>query len=457
VAYNAGNEISLNSVDNNLQGVVIQNNQEALIPELSLDSNDLPTSFGLAVSGFSNNPNSPYRHAVSLLAENFLYIRGSGTLDENPAQLILGVSGAPFRSDVAAIRSIGQMDIVSSSGMNIDSGDSLTVFNRDGQMRIVAINGNMDFVTSNGMMGFNSTGGRTATIAGTDSLVALNKTEQVNATKSSIVVGTQSYFGFADILWESLLNANISIIGSGTSSDILIDAGRNLRLQSDNNGGVLTYIDDDFKSWNLKTPYTDEQFFPIAHSGQVSEMIETERDLTFSWWVDLSAERVFNNNSSTFSVPAPTVRNNSDPSGVVAGFIMDVGQIDRLQVQFPCPHELDVSQPVSGMMYFRRASSSSDNTTAELIWTLRVNNPNDDFTDTAEGTNIFSVTQLDIPNGNSDVLLIGEIGTLFPGGTLTQDSFVHGSVLRDTAGNPNDTHTADVDLIGIKFVGKRRP
>jgi hypothetical protein len=201
-------------------------------------------------------------------------------------------------------------------------------------------------------------------------------------------------------------------------------------------------------------------FHPLPHSGQVQESIcQKMEGQPLSWWVDVLAERMFDNNtfpSTNFSVPAPTDRNGTDPSGLVGVFILDTGQVDRFAIQFPIPHELDLTMPVSGMMYFRRASGGGDNTNVQLVWTLRVNNPGEDFTDTTVGTNIFHTTDLAIPNGANDVLLIAEIGTLFPGGTFTQDSLVHGSFTRDDTRVAADDHGSDIDFAGIKFVGTRK-
>jgi hypothetical protein len=493
-SYDGGNEINLSNQVTTLgpgpnnYGVVIKDQTPGSDPNI-LNSLGQPAGFGVAVSG-ANPFNSQFTHSIACLNSNGLYIRGSG-LDathangpSRPVELFVGVSGQPWGDDqVASIRSTAGMEIVTPSGnltlrsfgpdcnlvlnsevdIEMSSGADISVTVGDDYNLVAQDQINLTSASDNITLTANA-GGLNLLAAGNNTVWGINGSITVNN-------GSTKFIGLDDITHVVLGNDNSFVLSASGDSNFLVQAGGPVTLEAGHRdasapgdkSGVFTFVPhDEHNTWQIKTGNDPEGTLnPIAHSGQVCGMIDdkirTGRDLTYSWFISTNVERVFDNNAGDFIVPGPTTRNDDDPSGVIASYIMDVGQVDRFQVQFPVPHELDVSQPVSGMMYFRRASGGSDNTTAEMIWTLRVNNPGDNFSNTAEGTNIFALTPVDIPNGDNDDMLIAEIGTLLPGGTLTQDSFVHGSFSRDNVNNPNDDLTTDIDFIGVKFVGKRKP
>lgn len=231
-AYDGGNEIDINTVNGQFDGVVIKENlplSNRLHPTTFDGRND--NQFSIAVSGFTLTPNEKTNSYLTRIASNGILIRGSGLqINENDSpELFLGFINPT------------------------NSADTSPIIYGSGQAATQLLTEKGFIHTCKGTYLLNADGGGTLAFNGSTTF--------------------ESTVGNIDICADVQLNLDT------TFGDVLSRANQNMKLDTFNGSGSLTYRFGPHQSWYIRTtdsstsgPFADG-FNPLVASGAIVQMI----------------------------------------------------------------------------------------------------------------------------------------------------------------------------------------
>jgi hypothetical protein len=329
-AYDGGNEILMDLIEGSVDFTPFFTNgvlykypdddgdliMDAIHPENVNQFSPLthePLNFGIAVSGhtdlnsshaFASNSYLNQTYAISKLGSNFLYIRGSGlwsgagteldniSVSANPAWLWLGTSGIPNKTNVqmtCLITNAEEFHIHAfEGGIRLHSQEFITLDANTGQMTVKSSTSTTR-IESPTRVQLQGTGGSAvidmdavqlaADFTGAAALQAnttLNLTGVTSATLASAGdVSLVSTGADVNLISEAAVNISAGPGDNDSGDDVNIVAGHQTIMSAFQASGRLQYQFGPYEAWHVSPSHTSD-FFPIAHSGQVTQMIEEE-------------------------------------------------------------------------------------------------------------------------------------------------------------------------------------
>ena len=224
-AYDSGEDVTLDTANGDSEYVPILLRETVPgLPGTEGIFSDISENAALVASGHTLTPNNPYTYNLAQLGSNGLVLRGSGSVSQHPAQFSIGFQeglSSPLlgRTDQPGLLSTGELTMRGVSGIAMRTTD-----------------GNVLIDTSTSF--FFVTTGLGDVILAADG--------NVNNTAGTDV----------------RLNAGIANL-----------AGGQINLRTFAGSGQLEYRFGPNEAWHVSPSHTSD-FFPIAHSGQVVQMIE---------------------------------------------------------------------------------------------------------------------------------------------------------------------------------------
>jgi hypothetical protein len=225
-AYYGGDEVLLKVAGTRSDGILLKM-REVSRPMFPTDPIGDP-GYGIAVSGFSHTPLNPHSYGIAYLGSNALSFQGSGVFGSN-ANLWIGI--APENSTQATISSSGAIQM-SCSGFNGSYDGSVLHFVANGSYKIFA-----------------------------DSLI------QIKSSQGQLVA-------------EGIgVNITATDPNNDSTGNFIAEAATQLSLDAFAQSGRMDYRFGPHQSWYIKTSHANaggpfnDGFWPIAHSGNVNQMI----------------------------------------------------------------------------------------------------------------------------------------------------------------------------------------
>lgn len=202
-------------------------------------------------------------------------------------------------------------------------------------------------------------------------------------------------------------------------------------------------------------------FLDDADAAAVRETIGAP-NTTMSWWYTFGPRIIRGIGSATGTHLDTTAyagtdggqSDSTDADGNMSGANMTDSSLYDAFFTFPVPDDLDLTQAVTGTVYYRLAGAGTG-AAVELEITAR--NIDDDEVNVSGGT-LFTVASAKSVNSYaSGDLVVHSLGTVFGANTLDAGSLVHGSLFRDSyAGNTDDTFAGTIMVAAIMFTGTRK-
>ena len=232
-AYDNGDQITLYVAPNDdYNGVVLRETNPGT---RNIEAGNF--GFGIMVSGHSATPTDLSSAYNTRIGSNAIVVQESGRFNVNPNALTLGFVDSQLTASAqdAQVEARGDLDVTAGSGMAISA------------------NGTMTITTVGAASDLNFT-------VGDDEL------HSVAGNITFLPLGDISLFPGDDLI--GVVTNNVSI-----SAGIGVDEPGQIALSSWGGSGKLDYRFGPFEAWHVSPSHTAD-FFPVAHSGQVVQMIE---------------------------------------------------------------------------------------------------------------------------------------------------------------------------------------
>ena len=192
----------------------------------------------------------------------------------------------------------------------------------------------------------------------------------------------------------------------------------------------------------------------------VTSAIQTQLDakvsnLDLSWEPSMWGMRVVKDpGTGTFVASDASLQDTTDADAIIALNNFLDARIDRQLIQFVIPTELDTTQTVSIVVFYRlSATDPSDTASARLNFELR-NIPVNSLIATA-GEAISVTTDFLVGDLIAGTLQTATFTAALTTAFLAGGTFVHGSFSR-LGTHANDSYTGTIQLLNIQFKGKRK-
>lgn len=153
---------------------------------------------------------------------------------------------------------------------------------------------------------------------------------------------------------------------------------------------------------------------------------------------------------------ASSVNNASDYDGYSFGIDAADGVLTHCGWWFVVDDDLDTGSAVTAKAFYRMQGASGGGSVVELEVTGRHIQDNEPMLSGGSLVTVAETKATDTYAG--DDLVVHDLGEIFAAGQLNADDLCKGTLFRDArAGNADDTETATIKLICIKFSGMKLP
>lgn len=209
---------------------------------------------------------------------------------------------------------------------------------------------------------------------------------------------------------------------------------------------------------NIRVAVGTDGYPLIASAAAASGVAWATTQENLTWWYMYDVRPIVGIAAAsppTLAITDTSITDTTDGDGHSAGRDATNNNFTWAHFAFLVPDELDKTVAVSAKVYFRLANNAAAG--EQVHFTTRIRAVNRDELIVSAGSLREVAGTIVLTGYSAGDLGICAITDAIAANDMGEDDYVKGVIERDaTAGNANDTYAANIRLIGIKFVGKRK-